>query len=136
MSRPRLHLLYDHDCPLCRRFAELVRSWDRAGAIETIDLDAAEADARFARLDLASAREQLTVSDREGQVHQGVEALRQLSSLLPAVRRLTWAYRLPGVTPVVGALYRTVNRHRRRLCLKCGEKWMPSRKSSRQRGRR
>jgi len=131
----QLTLFTDPQCPLCRRLAAALRKWDRQGLVEVVDLDDPTAAARFPRLDLAAARRELTAVDPLGGTHCGIEALRRLSRLLPGLRRLTWLYRLPGVTPAVGAVYRTVHRHRRRLCLKCGEKWMPSLKASRRRRR-
>lgn len=130
---PRLYLFHDRQCPLCRRFAAALGKWNREGAIEVVDVDGQDTAARFPDMDLKAARAELTVRDRLGNTARGVEALRRLSRLLPGLRRLAWIYRLPGVTPAVGAAYRTVHRHRRRLCLNCGEKWMPSLKFSRRR---
>lgn len=86
-------------------------------------------------VDFDAAREQLTVCDKRGEVYEGVGALRVLGRHLPGLERLDWVYRLPGVTAVVGGVYRTVDRVRKRLCLSCGERWMPSEKYS-QRKRR
>jgi predicted DCC family thiol-disulfide oxidoreductase YuxK len=133
----RLFLFYDAQCPLCVHLKELVSRWDRDGAILALGLDNAELPARFPDLDLSRARQQLTVRDPQGRLFEGGAAVQQLARLLPGVRRLTWVYRLPGVAPAVEGLYRTVHRYRTRLCLQCGERWMPSRKySQRKRGRR
>ena len=134
-SSARLILFYDDGCPLCRRFKAAIESWDSDALIEVVDLADAETQERFRNQDLSSAREQLTVCDRLGNLSHGVEALRRLTHLLPGIRRLTWAYRLPGVMPAVGKLYRAVHRRRKQLCLKCGQKWMPSMKYSRRRGK-
>ncbi|MFH1570815.1 MAG: DUF393 domain-containing protein [Gemmatimonadota bacterium] len=134
-SDPALYLFYDRDCPLCRRFKSAIEAWDRGRHIEVVDLADPRTPARFPDLDLAAARAQLTVRDRLGAAVAGAEALRRLTQVLPGLRHLAWVYQLPGATPVVAAVYRAVNRHRRRLCLQCGETWMPSMKSSRRRGR-
>ncbi len=134
-GKPQLYLFYDSGCPLCCRFVEWIERWDRQGAIQALALDDPELPGRFPQLDLDQAHQALTVCDRLGNLSLGVEALRQLARLLPGIRRLKWAYRLPGVTPAIGHAYRVVHRYRKRLCLKCGEKWMPSRKFS-QRKRR
>ena len=81
-------------------------------------------------VDFEMAREQLTVCDRRGEVYEGMAALRVLARHFPGLGRLDWIYRLPGVQTVVGGVYRTVNRFRKRLCLSCGEQWMPSKKYS------
>ena len=132
----RLTLLYDDECPLCRRFKEAIESWDAEGVIDIVDLATAESQPRFRYVNFAAARQQLTVCDQLGNASHGIEALRRLTQLLPGIRRLTWVYRLPGVTPAIGKVYQDVNRRRQRLCLKCGEKWMPSLKSSRRNRKR
>ena len=133
----RLFLFFDRDCPLCCRFAQAIERWDADGSIAVVDVTDPDLAERFPQIDAPSARRELTVlAPADGGVFQGAEALRQLARLLPGIRRLTWAYRLPGVTPVVGQLYRAVHGRRKRMCLRCGEKWMPSMKySRRKRGR-
>lgn len=131
MNNPTLYLFYDGDCPLCRRFKEWVNRLDTESAICALPLDAAELSTRFPHIDLQEARQRLTVCNKLDQVFHDVEALQQLTHILPGLRRLAWIYRLPGVTPTVQRAYRTVNRNRKRLCLQCGEKWMPSSKYSR-----
>ncbi len=137
-SGPELVLFYDRKCPLCRKFVQFIERLDGEGAIEVVDLASPGIEERFKYLDLDAARQNLTVCDRLRKPWHGVEAIRRITKLLPGVRRLTWVYRLPGVTPAVGRVYRSVQRNRQRLCLKCGEKWMPSLKSSvrKRRGRR
>jgi predicted DCC family thiol-disulfide oxidoreductase YuxK len=125
-SSARLTLFYDDTCPLCRRFKAAIEAWDSDCLIEVVDIAQAATQRRFRHLDLNAATQQLTVCDRLGNLHHGVECLRRLTQLLPGLRRLTWAYQLPGVTPVIGKLYRTVHRRRKKLCLKCGEKSLPS----------
>ena len=125
-----LYLFYDGRCPLCCRFKKWIERWDRQGVVGMLALDDPAIPARFPGLDLAVAHEALTVCDRLGRTFKGVEALQQLAQVLPGMRRLKWLSRLPGVTPALSRAYRTVHR-RRQLCLKCGEKWMPSRKYSR-----
>ena len=109
------------------------------GRIEALSLGEEELEQQFPMVDFESAREQLTVCDKRGEVYEGVEALRVLGRHLPGLERLDWAYGLPGVTAVARRVYRAVNRVRQRLCLSCGETWMPSKKYSvrqRRRGRR
>lgn len=139
-DRVQLFLFYDSKCELCRRFKEWLAARDREGIIQALELDDPELAARFPDVDFERAREQLTVRDREGNLFQGLAALRRLARHLPGIRRLDWIYRLPGMKIVAGGLYRTVNRYRTKLCLSCGEKWTSSRKYSerkrRQSGRR
>ena len=129
-SLPQLVLIHDGDCPLCRKFVQVIKRLDTDEMIAVVSLEDEETQTRFPHVDMDQVRQQLTVCDQLNRAWHGVEALRRIAALLPAIRRLTWIYRLPGVTPAVGGLYRSVNRHRKRLCLKCGQKWMPSLKHS------
>ena len=131
----RLHLFYDRECPLCGRFKEWIERWDRQGTIQVLSLDDPVLSERFPQLDLDQARQVLTVCDRLGHLSQGVEALRQLTRQLPGIRRVSWVYQLPGVTPALNRVYRTVHRYRKRLCLRCGEKWRSSLKYSQRKKR-
>lgn len=133
---PRLYLFVDTDCPLCVRLGRAVAAWDRSGRIAVVDLHGEGAEALLDEAQLAAARSELTVRDGLGNLCRGVEALRRIADLLPGIRRLRWAYQLPGVTPALDRVYRAVHRHRRALCLKCGETWMPSVLRRRRRGRR
>jgi predicted DCC family thiol-disulfide oxidoreductase YuxK len=129
-ATPKLVLLYDHNCPLCRKLAEFVERLDKEALIEIVDHEDEGVRERFPDLNLDRVRQQLTVCDQMNRAWHGVEAIRRITDLLPGLRRFSWIYRLPGVTPAVGGLYRSINRQRKRLCLKCGEKWMPSLKGS------
>ena len=130
----RLFLFYDPACGLCRRFKALIQGWDRRGQVGLVAFDDPSIPARFPHLDQGQMRQQLTVYTAAGRIFVGAEALVELGKVLPGVGRLAWAYRLPGVAAAAKGAYRAVNR--RRPCLNCGEKWLPSRKySRRKRGR-
>lgn len=128
---PELYLLRDRQCVLCERLVAVLEASDPDGAIDVIDLEAADAVGRFGHLDLTTARETLTVVNRLGKASRGVDALQCLTALRPELRGLEWVNHLPGVAPAATAACRTQRPRRRRFCLECGEKWMPSLKSSR-----
>ena len=134
-DRVQLYLFYDDACELCVRFKEWVAERDVIGRIAVLPLGGEGLEERFPMVDFDRVREQLTVCDRKGEVYEGVGALRVLGRHLPGLGRLDWVYELPGVLVVAGGVYRTVHRVRKRLCLSCGEQWMPSKKYS-QRKRR
>jgi hypothetical protein len=119
------------------QFQQTIGDWDEQGLIARIALDDPDLVERLTSEQLEAAQAELTVIDRLGNHHHGIEALRRLTEVLPGLRRLSWAYRLPGVTPAIRSVYRAIasRRKKARPCLKCGQKWMPSMKWSR-RGRR
>ena len=125
----QLYLFYDGECELCMRFKAWVQERDAEGRIALLPLEVALAD-RFPQVDLERASQQLTACDRRGQTYEGMAALRQLAKYLPGMARLDWIYSLPGVEQMAGGVYKTVNRFRKRLCLRCGESWSPSKKYS------
>jgi predicted DCC family thiol-disulfide oxidoreductase YuxK len=130
-----VQLFYDDGCELCCRLQRWVAARDRTGLVEAIPVSGADLALRFPDLDVEKARAQLSVRSQDGQIHEGMAGLRQIALRLPALRQLAWIYSLPGVSAAASGAYRTVNRYRRRLCLRCGESWMPSMKPSRRRRR-
>ena len=134
-DRVALYLLYDDACDVCVQFAAWVGARDSGGKVVALALSGQGMEERFLTVNMAEAREQLTVCDQWGEVVTGLEALRVLARHLPGLERLDWVSGLPGIRRVAGGVYRTVNRYRRRLCLRCGEKWMPSKKYSVQKRR-
>ena len=125
----QLFLFYDPSCDLCVRFKEWVAQRDSEGKIALLPLEEGIED-RFPHIDFVRAVEQLTACDRRGQIYEGMAALRQTAKYLPGLARLDWVYALPGMGVVANGAYRTVNRLRKRLCLRCGESWAPSKKYS------
>ncbi|HIG54773.1 MAG TPA: DUF393 domain-containing protein [Candidatus Latescibacteria bacterium] len=126
----KLYFFYDNTCELCVKFKGWVVERDVTGEIEVLPLDEEGVEQRFPMVDFARVREQLTVCDPQGKAYEGGEALRMLARNVPGLALLDWAYGLPGVQSVAGGVYRRVNRVRKRLCLSCGEQWMPSKKYS------
>jgi len=134
-DRVQLYYFYDDTCELCVRFKEWVEVRDMGGVVEALPLSGVGLEERFPMVDFERALKELTVCDRQGEVYEGAVALRVLGRHLPGLERLDWIYQLPGVQVVADRVYRTVDRVRKRLCLSCGESWMPSKKYS-QRKRR
>lgn len=117
-SPARLTLFYDDDCPLCRRFKGAIEGWGRDHLIEVVDIAEVATQHRFRHLDVNAARQQLAVYDRLGNLYHGVEVPSPPDAASAGLRRLTWAYRRPGVTPVIGKLSLTAHRRRKKRCVK------------------
>lgn len=129
IDESQLFLFYDPSCDLCMRFKEWIALRDAAGNIALLPLREG-VEERFPHVDFSRAAGQLTACDRRGQVYEGMAALRQVAKYLPGLARLDWVYALPGIEAMTSGVYRTVNRVRKRLCLRCGESWAPSKKYS------
>lgn len=125
-----LHLFYDSECSICVRLKSAVSRLDREGIVELIDLHNKDVCSRFPDLDPVRALTELTAVDHRGEFFCGGAVLQRLGNLLPGIRHLNWVYQLPGMISGVSMTYRILNRQRRRLCLKCGQKWTSSAKYS------
>lgn len=90
-------MLFDGQCEMCRTGAEVMRRFDNAGAIETLDLHDPQARARFQGLRLEDLLEELHVVDDRGRVFRGARALNQILRCQRGLRRLlAYLWYLPG----------------------------------------
>jgi predicted DCC family thiol-disulfide oxidoreductase YuxK len=115
-QQARLTVLYDEDCGLCRWTVDQLRGIDRRRRLEFVPLQhAAEHPERpdLARLAANSPLEEsLHVLRTDGRVRRGGGAMLEILDALPGGWLLRpWAV-LPGVEPVVDALYGHVARNR------------------------
>lgn len=114
-SRPQWTLLYDGYCPLCRRTVGLISGIDlfervRFQSFRDTDFDAFNAEHNVSVTRKRADEEMLLV--RDGAVHGGFDAYRQMSLMLPLmwlVAPLMW---LPGPAHVGRAIYAWVARNR------------------------
>ncbi len=102
----RIKLLYDGDCPLCRREVEFLRRRDGGrGLIAFVDIAAPDYDAAAnAGIDFVTAMREIHAITTDGQVIRGVEVFRQVYAVLG----LGWVYGwtgLPGIRRLVDWVY-------------------------------
>ncbi|WP_448380427.1 thiol-disulfide oxidoreductase DCC family protein [Gloeomargarita sp.] len=101
-----IKLLYDGDCPLCRREIEFLRRRDGGrGLIAFVDIAAPDYDAAAnAGIDFVTAMREIHAITADGRVIRGVEVFRQVYAVLG----LGWLYGwtgLPGIRRLVDWLY-------------------------------
>jgi len=99
-STRELTFLYDGDCPLCLREAEMLRRRDRRGAIEWIDIAAPGFDAGRYGLDDATVMARIHGVLPDGTVIEGMEVFRRAYAAVG----LGWVM-APSGWPVVGSLF-------------------------------
>ncbi len=114
MTRPRIQLLYDGQCPICRREAHWLRRADRRGALTLVDIGAADFDARRYGLTAEAVQGALHAIMDDGHVVRGMEAVRA------AYRAVGWGWLSaptgwPLLRPIFDRLYRAFARHRLHL---------------------
>jgi predicted DCC family thiol-disulfide oxidoreductase YuxK len=112
MAPERATLIYDGSCGMCRDAVDLVRRWDRRGAIDYVPFQDGAAVARFGiTLPALAAAMHLVLPD--GRVFAGADATPELARLLPGKAWLAPLYRVPGVRPVARRVYAWIAARRR-----------------------
>jgi predicted DCC family thiol-disulfide oxidoreductase YuxK len=112
---PRFTILYDGDCPLCRREIDMMTRLDAGrGRLGRVDIAAAGFDpSRYGR-----TREELMARIHgvaaDGTLVEGMEVFRQAYAAVGRGWLLAWT-RLPGLRPLADAAYRWFARNRLRL---------------------
>lgn len=107
---PRDLLIYDADCGFCRRCAAAAEAIAGGTALEVIGSDlAGHRVPTLGPLDYARAVQFVAPS---GAVCEGADAV--VAALHNDLRSLAWGWRhLPGLKPLLRAMYRAVARHRK-----------------------
>lgn len=104
----RLTVFYDGACPRCVR--DRVRYERLAGeggeAVEWCDITGRDGELRARGIDPRAALSELHVLDARGRVHRELDAYILLMSRTRALRPLGWLIGLPGLRPLLSALYR------------------------------
>jgi predicted DCC family thiol-disulfide oxidoreductase YuxK len=102
-------VIYNAACSFCRRWAEYLRRWDRAGRVTLLPLqdDRAPAVAGRPRSTLEQA---VHVVLPTGEVAVGAAALRAVCRLLPAGWLVRALLSLPGALPLAERVYHYVAR--------------------------
>jgi predicted DCC family thiol-disulfide oxidoreductase YuxK len=116
---PRLVVLYDGGCPLCRRTVRLLRTLDWLGRLRFEDGTDAATRERFAPgLTEAAVLVEMYVIDPAGVRHGGYAGYLWIARVVPLMWPLALVGPLPGLRQLGGAVYRLVaaNRVRRGRC--------------------
>lgn len=112
-------VLFDGECPLCRRTVRRIRALDWRHRLRFVDATNAEARERIAPgLTEAAVLVQMYVIDERGARGAGFEAALQIARVVPLLWPLWLVGRLPGIRSLGHLVYRTIaaNRLRRGRC--------------------
>jgi len=108
-------LVYDGECPFCRRCVGLVRRWDRARRVELVPFQATESWEGTAGLSRPALERAMHLVSPAGRVYAGAAAAPPLLGLLPGGALLAAPLAWPGAERLAVAVYHWVARHRHRL---------------------
>ena len=111
---PCFWLVYDGQCPLCRRSVEWVRRLDARRLVVPIDFNTQwpQIARRAPGLDQADLAKAVHLIAPDGRVWAGFEAARKLATLMPLLwPAVPWLH-VPGASVCGARVYRFVSRHR------------------------
>ncbi len=111
MPEWRLKLLYDGECPFCRREVEWLKRRDRRGRLATEDITAIGFEPARYGLSREEVMGRLHGVLRDGHVVRGVEAIRQAYAAV-GLGWLVAPTRLPVVREVLDGMYDIFARNR------------------------
>jgi predicted DCC family thiol-disulfide oxidoreductase YuxK len=115
----QLVVLFDGECPLCRRTVRRIRALDRRHRLRFVDGTDGAARERIAPgLSEAAVLVQMYVIDERGARYAGFEAALKISRVVPLLWPMWLIGRLPGIRSLGHVVYRTIaaNRVRRGRC--------------------
>ena len=111
MAKERLKLLYDGDCPFCRREAEWLKQHDRGDSLALEDIAAHDFDPATYGLTHEQVMGSLHAILPDGRVARGVEAIRQ-AYMAVGLGWLVAPTRLPIIRGLLAGMYRIFARNR------------------------
>lgn len=114
-------IVYDGDCPFCRKQIARIRRWDRAESFEYVPRRTPGLEERFPKLAEGDFNTGMRLVAPDGCIHVGADAVYQIAARLPFWRRLAWLYRIPGLHRLARAVYAWIAAHRMSLAASCDD---------------
>jgi len=108
-------LLYDGDCPMCRRARDWVDARRDPGLLELMPCQSDDREARAPQVSEADCLEAMQLVMPDGTVHAGEQAFAHLFGLLKRGRWRGWVFRVPGAHVLAAPVYRLIARNRMHL---------------------
>ena len=118
MGRPWT-VVYDGQCKVCTRAANLLRRWDTPRELEVIPFQNTAVLSRFPWIPAEEYARAMQLVRADGKTWQGAAAIEQLLKILPHGGWLGWAFKLPLFGKLFDRFYRWFARNRYRFG--CGE---------------
>jgi predicted DCC family thiol-disulfide oxidoreductase YuxK len=105
----KLAILYDGACDMCRASVDGIRHFDNSGQIEPLDLQEADARAKFPDLKLESLLEELHAVDDSGRVYRGARAINEILRRQHGLRGyLAYLWYIPGYAWLADRQYKRI----------------------------
>jgi predicted DCC family thiol-disulfide oxidoreductase YuxK len=118
MGRPWT-VVYDGQCKVCTRAANLLRKWDTPHQLEVVPFQNSSVLSRFPWIPAEEYAKAMQLVRADGKTWQGAGAIEQLLKILPHGGLLGWAFKLPFFGVLFDRFYRWFARNRYKFG--CGE---------------
>jgi alginate O-acetyltransferase complex protein AlgI len=102
---------YDADCPICRRWAGRFESMLNRNGFQLVPLQSPKVR-EFLKLPEKKLLEEMRVVTNRGIVFGGADAIVELAKAIPVLKPFYVFTRLPGIMPILRAVYRYIARNR------------------------
>lgn len=112
MSSSQATLIYDGECPLCRKAVAWVEGRVRGGALYSVACQDPERAVRCPQVDEAACMEAMQLVLSDGSVYAGEEALPHLFRMMGRWRWFAIVFSIPGVSLLAPGAYRWIASHR------------------------
>ena len=108
-SPGKLAILYDGACDMCRASLDGIRQFDNSGQIEPLDLQDAQARAKFPDLKMEKLLEELHAVDDGGRVYRGARAVNEILRRQHGLKGfLAYLWYVPGYAWLADRQYKRI----------------------------
>jgi len=114
-------VVYDGECPFCRRQIARIRRYDRHGRFECVPRQTLGLTDRFPALADGDFDTGMRLISPDGEIYVGADSVYYIARQLPVWRWFAWLYRIPGVHALARAAYAWIAAHRRSLGRGCDD---------------
>ena len=108
-------VVYDGECPFCRRQIARIRKYDRHGRFECVPRQTPGLTDRFPALDQGGFDTGMRLVMPDGTIYVGADSVYQIARQLAVFRWFAWLYRVPGMHVLARAVYAWIAARRRSL---------------------
>lgn len=115
----RLVVVYDGNCPFCRRQARRIQQRDVDDQFEYLPRQAENIEQRFPQLAEGDFNSGMRLIHRDGRVSVGADAVYHIARRVRRWRYFAWLYRVPILHQIFRGLYALIARNRLRLSKAC-----------------
>ena len=108
-------VVYDGECPFCRRQITRIRKYDRHGRFEYLPRQTPGLTGRFPAIGQSGFDTGMRLVMPDGLIYVGADAVYHIARRLQYWRLLAWLYRVPGIHSLARFAYAWIAANRQSL---------------------